>query len=80
MIIEKFGFDINGNTKVKISNDNGTESFSLHTMDGLPFCHSIRNCHPYKWTDKQKEQMENEIRNYVRKFGTPRQKLIVDYC
>lgn len=79
MIIEKFYTDRNGNRKVKITNDNGTKHFSLHTNDGLPFCHSIRNCHPYNWNDEMKSKMESEIRNFVRKHGTSQQKLIVDY-
>ena len=78
-MILSFHSDLNGNTKVRIQTDDKSESFSLHTMDGLPFCHSVRNCNPYQWTDAQKQEMEKEIRNFVRKHGTPRQKRIVDY-
>lgn len=79
-MILSFTNDINGNRCVKVSNDNKTRSFSIQiNQNGFENLRSINNCPVYLITDRQKELAENEIRNYVRKFGTAKQKLIVDY-
>lgn len=73
--------NIGGFRCVKVWNDNKTQSFKIQiNQSGFDACRSVNATYPYFWTDKQKELMETEVRNYTRKFGTPKQKLIVDYC
>lgn len=80
MIISGFSNDTNGNRCVNISDDTGKQKFKIQiNQNGFEACRSVNNAHPYFWSDKTKSNMENEIRNYVRKHGTSRQKLIVDY-
>lgn len=79
-MILSFTNDINGNRCVKVSNNNKTASFKIQiNQSGFDACRSVNNADCYFWSDKTKLAMENEVRNYTRKFGTSKQKMIVDY-
>lgn len=77
MIIEGFEVSSKGNSVVRVSNDNRTESFTLITHVNLPKTHTLKHLHLWQLRDEQKNDIAVEIRSYIKLHGDDRQKRIV---
>ena len=70
------GLDINGNRIVKVSLPN-QRAFSIQTNGTLPYTHRLLrnfNTNDVDLSFKEIESMENEITDYVKKYGSEKQK------
>ena len=71
--ILSLGYDTNGNKIVRVKKT-GHRLFSIQTNNNLPYCHKFNKVN---FETANKNIVLNEIKNYVEKFGTKKQKNIM---
>lgn len=77
MSVKGFGKDNNGNSIVKLVNDNTGKGFSIQTNNGdMPDTHRLKidGTKLKELTDSDLKTMAKEIGDYVKKYGTKAQK------
>lgn len=72
-MILKLGRDTNGNKLLKVSFVDGTRGFSVQTNGNLPKTNSMSK------HDFIHSRAENELRGYIKEYGTERQKELLGW-
>ena len=80
LVITGFGMDKNGNSVVRLRNRGGGRGFSIQSNGNLPSIQrnmrTLRSGPIPKFITKE---MAMDIQNYVRRYGTDRQKMLTGY-
>ncbi len=80
LVITGFGMDTNGNSVVRLRNRGGGRGFSIQTNGNLPSIQrNIRTLRSGPTPKFITKEMAMDIQNYVRRYGTDRQRMLTGY-